>query len=110
MAAAAATIASTRNSVGISSAGASGSASAVPAKMPGRADRHAPSAFPPATPATALSSSGCAIATRIWPISAVVYVSPNRTAPPSAVSHAPSSNVGRNARRSAIPAGMARTT
>jgi hypothetical protein len=109
MAAAAATIASTHSSVGIESAGLSGSANAMPAKIPAEPIATA-FAFPPATPATAFSSNGCAIATKICPTSAVVYVSPSRTAPPAAVNHAPSSNVGRNARRSAIPAGMASTT
>ncbi len=63
-----------------------------------------------ATWVTALSSSGWAIATRIWPISAVVKVSPSRIAPPSAVSHAPVSSAARNARRSAIAAGIASST
>ena len=64
-----------------------------------------------ATFVTALRMNGCAIAIRICPASAAVNVSLlSRTAPPIAVSHAPVSSAGLNARSSASPAGMARIT
>ena len=60
---------------------------------------------------TALRISGCAHAIRICPASAAANVSdPSRTAPPTAVSHAPVSSALRKRRSSASPAGIARTT
>ena len=97
------------------SAGPSGSASAVPAKMPAEPSEipfaSAPGTEVAAILVTALRISGWAIAIRIWPASAAAKVSvPSRTAPPTAVSHAPVSSAERNRRSSARPAGIASTT
>ena len=82
---------------------------AEPSEMPLR-QRRAGSEMT-ATLVTALRISGCAIAITIWPASAAANVSePSRTAPPTAVSHAPASSAARKRRSSASPAGIARIT
>ena len=88
----------------------------MPAKIPAEPSemprvRAAGGSAVTATLVTALRISGCAIAIRIWPASAAANVSdPSRSAPPSAVSHAPVSSAGRKRRSSASPAGIASTT